>query len=166
METVFSLIRQWFCQRCLNDAITLAYDWCVNWCNVCDVRLQQAFLILGVDSHRYMCWLFEEAARAKGVRLICFDRPGRGYTSDYYEERWDIYSRNIMTDMYSRSRPTSLFHHLTWNQKMMAGIFHLSRRDKFCQSSCKGKDLLVSIYSCWDMPFSPYPCRSSCEITV
>lgn len=47
----------------------------------------QAFFLLGVDSHRYMSFLLDKPAKARGVRLICLDRPGRGRTSDFEDEK-------------------------------------------------------------------------------
>ena len=48
----------------------------------------QVFMMLGVDSHRYMALLLDVAAKARGVRLLCLDRPGRGRSSDYEDERY------------------------------------------------------------------------------
>lgn len=58
----------------------------VSYAEVGDPEGFVAFFFLGVDSHRYMSLLLDKPARAKGVRLICLDRPGRGKTSDFDDD--------------------------------------------------------------------------------
>lgn len=59
----------------------------VSYAEVGDPKGFVAFFILGVDSHRYMSFLLDKPARARGVRLLCLDRPGRGRTSDFEDEK-------------------------------------------------------------------------------
>ncbi|CAN0545288.1 unnamed protein product [Ectocarpus sp. 8 AP-2014] len=59
----------------------------VSYAEVGDPEGFVAFFILGVDSHRYMSFLLDKPARARGVRLLCLDRPGRGRTSDFEDEK-------------------------------------------------------------------------------
>lgn len=58
----------------------------VSYAEVGDPEGFVAFLFLGVDSHRFLALLLDKLVRAKGVRLICLDRPGRGMTSDFEDE--------------------------------------------------------------------------------
>ena len=46
----------------------------------------QAFLLLGMDSHRYLSLFFDKPAKARGVRLICLDRPERGQSSGFEDQ--------------------------------------------------------------------------------
>ncbi|CAM9286750.1 unnamed protein product [Scytosiphon promiscuus] len=58
----------------------------VSYAEVGDPQGFVAFFFLGVDSHRYMSLLLDKPARARGIRLICLDRPGRGRTSDFEDD--------------------------------------------------------------------------------
>lgn len=69
------------CSRC--DAFVGLVD---GWKTTLYDTNPQAFFLLGVDSHRYMSFLLDKAAKAKGVRLICLDRPGRGRSSDFQDK--------------------------------------------------------------------------------
>lgn len=71
----------------LPDCTCLSQPRVVSYAEVGDPKGFVAFFILGVDSHRYMSFLLDKPARARGVRLLCLDRPGRGRTSDFEDEK-------------------------------------------------------------------------------
>ncbi|CAM9296081.1 unnamed protein product, partial [Laminaria digitata] len=85
--------RQCLSEERMNQTMSLPECTClrlprvVSYAEVGDPSGYPAFLLLGMDSHRYMSLLFDKQAKARGVRLICLDRPGRGQSSHFQDQR-------------------------------------------------------------------------------
>eukprot|EP00904_Undaria_pinnatifida_P006585 jgi/Undpi1/3056/HiC_scaffold_15.g06432.m1 len=86
-------VRQCLAEERMNRTMSLPECMClrlprvVSYAEVGDPGGYPAFFLLGMDSHRYMSLLLDKAAKARGVRLICLDRPGRGHSSDFEDRR-------------------------------------------------------------------------------